>query len=60
MDDVEKIMSSNPRIISKTKVQINLTVNISEKQKAKIERASDNCPIHSSLNLKLKRNVKYN
>ena len=53
-------MSSNPRIISETKVQINLTVNISEKQKAKIERASDNCPIHSSLNLKLKRNVKYN
>jgi uncharacterized OsmC-like protein len=58
--DVEKIMSSNPRMISEIKVQINLPTKISKKNKVIIERVGDNCPIHNSLNPKLKRTIKYN
>ena len=58
--EVEKIMSSNPRRISEIKVQINLPINISKKEKVIIERAGDNCPIHNSLNPKVKRTIKYN
>ncbi len=58
--DVEKIMSSSPRIISEIKIKINLPVKISKKDKTIIERAGDNCPIHNSLNPKVKRTIKYN
>ena len=58
--DVEKIMSSNPRRISEIKIKINLPVKISKKDKTIIERAGDNCPIHNSLNPKVKRTIKYN
>ena len=40
--DVEKIMSSNPRMISEIKVQINLPIKISKKNKVIIERVGDN------------------
>ena len=58
--DVEKIMSSRPRRISEIKIKINLPVKISKKDKTIIERAGDNCPIHNSLNPKVKRTIKYN
>lgn len=58
--DVEKIMSSNPRRISEIRVNINLPLKISQKDKTIIERAGDNCPIHNSLDPKLKRVIKYN
>ena len=58
--DVEKIMSSSPRRISEIKIKINLPVKISKKDKTIIERAGDNCPIHNSLNPKVKRTIKYN
>ena len=58
--DVEKIMSSNPRRISEIRVNINLPLKISQKDKNIIERAGDNCPIHNSLDPKLKRVIKYN
>jgi len=57
--DVEKIISTTPRMISEIKVQINLPLKISKKNKVIIERADDNCPIHNSLNPKLKRTIKY-
>ena len=58
--DVEKIMSSNPRRISEIRVNINLPLKISQKDKTIIERAGNNCPIHNSLDPKLKRVIKYN
>ena len=58
--DVEKIMSSSPRRISEIKIKINLPVKISKKDNTIIERAGDNCPIHNSLNPKVKRTIKYN
>ena len=58
--EVEKIMSSNPRRISEIRVNINLPLKISSEDKAIIIKAGDNCPIHNSLNPKLKRVIKYN
>ena len=58
--EVEKIMSSNPRRISEIRVNINLPLNISSKDKAIIEKAGDNCPVHKSLDPKLRRVIKYN
>ena len=58
--EVEKIMSSNPRRISEIRVKMNLPLKISLKDKAIIEKAGDNCPIHKSLDPKLRRVIKYN
>ena len=53
-------MSSNPRRISEIRVNINLPLKISSEDKAIIIKAGDNCPIHNSLDPKLKRVIKYN
>ena len=58
--DVKKIMSSNPRRISEIRIMINLPINVSPKEKVILEKAGDNCPIHNSLDPRLKRVVKYN
>tara|TARA_B110000003_G_scaffold263217_1_gene286634 strand:+ start:410 stop:805 length:396 start_codon:yes stop_codon:yes gene_type:complete len=58
--EVEKIMSSNPRRISEIRVKMNLPLKISLKDKAIIEKAGDNCPVHKSLDPKLRRVIKYN
>ena len=58
--EVEKIMSSSPRRISEIRVNINLPLKISSEDKAVIIKAGDNCPIHNSLDPKLKRVIKYN
>ena len=58
--DVKKIMSSNPRRISEIRIVINLPINVSPKEKVTLEKAGDNCPIHNSLDPRLKRVVKYN
>lgn len=58
--DVKKIMSSNPRRISEIRIVINLPINVSLKEKVILEKAGDNCPIHNSLDPRLKRVVKYN
>ena len=57
---LKNIISTTPRMISEIKVQINLPLKISKKNKVIIERVGDNCPIHNSLNPKLKRTIKYN
>ena len=57
---LKNIISTTPRMISEIKVQINLPLKISKKNKVIIERADDNCPIHNSLNPKLQRTIKYN
>lgn len=58
--DVKKIMSSNPRRISEIRIVINLPINVSPEEKVILEKAGDNCPIHNSLDPRLKRVVKYN
>lgn len=58
--DVKKIMSANPRRISEIRIVINLPINVSPEEKVILEKAGDNCPIHNSLDPRLKRVVKYN
>ena len=58
--DVKKIMSANPRRISEIRIVINLPINVSPKEKVILEKSGDNCPIHNSLDPRLKRVVKYN
>ena len=58
--DVKKIMSVNPRRISKISILISLPINLSKENKEILENIGDSCPVHNSLDPKLVRDIKYN
>ena len=58
--NVEKIMSTNPRRISKISIAIDLPIKLSEKDKLILEKVGNTCPVHNSLDPKLIREIKYN
>ncbi|MDA0757794.1 MAG: OsmC family protein [Bacteroidetes bacterium] len=58
--NVEKIMSTNPRRISKISIAIDLPIKLSEKDKLILEKVGSTCPVHNSLDPKLIREIKYN
>jgi putative redox protein len=58
--NVGKIMSTNPRRISKVSIAIDLPIKLSEKDKLVLEKVGNTCPVHNSLDPKLIREIKYN
>jgi putative redox protein len=58
--NVGKIMSTNPRRISKVSIAIDLPINLSEKDKLVLEKVGNTCPVHNSLDPKLIIEIKYN
>ena len=58
--NVEKIMSTNPKRISKISIAIDLPIKLSEKDKLILEKVGNTCPVHNSLDPKLIREIKYN
>jgi putative redox protein len=60
--EIEKIMASDPRRISKIIVQIQFPENhnYSDKEKLILERAALNCPVHKSLHPDLEQEVHFN
>jgi putative redox protein len=58
--NVGKIMSTNPRRISKISIAIDLPIKLSEKDKLVLEKVGNTCPVHNSLDPKLIREIKYN
>lgn len=57
--EVEKKMSSNPRIISKIGINIYFVSKISEEDKVKFERAAKTCPVSLSLHPKVNKIIKF-
>ena len=57
--DVKKIMSVNPRRISKISILISLPINLSKENKEILENVGDSCPVHNSLDPKLVIDIKY-
>ncbi|MDA9107359.1 OsmC family protein [Flavobacteriaceae bacterium] len=57
--DVKKIMSVNPRRISKISILISLPINLSKENKEILENIGDSCPVHNSLDPKLVIDIKY-
>lgn len=58
--NVGKIMSTNPRRISKVSIAIDLPIKLSEKDKLVLEKVGNTCPVHNSLDPKLIIEIKYN
>ena len=52
-----KIMSSNPRRISKISITIELPPSSNHPKKEFIEEAMMNCPVHHSLNPEIEKNI---
>ena len=57
--DVKKIMSVNPRRISKISILISLPINLSKENKEILENIGYSCPVHNSLDPKLVIDIKY-
>ena len=59
--NVSKIMSTtSPRRIDRINVIIDIKGKFNQKSKKIIERSANNCPVHHSLNSKIKINLKIN
>lgn len=57
--EVEKKMSSNPRIISEIGLNIYFISKIKKEDKIKYERAAKTCPVSLSLNPKVNKTIKF-
>lgn len=57
--EVEKKMSSNPRIISEIGLNIHFVSKINKEDKIKFERAAKTCPVSLSLNSKVNKIIKF-
>ena len=51
--EVRKIMGENPRRISEIKIEFNFYKSISLKDRKKIEKVAESCPVSNSLSKKL-------
>ena len=56
---VKKIMGSDPRRISKIAIDINMNINIEEKNRKRLERAALLCPVHKSLQPELEKKIRF-
>jgi len=57
--EVEKKMSSNPRIIAEIGLNIYFISKIKKEDKIKYERAAKTCPVSLSLNPKVNKKIKF-
>lgn len=57
--EVEKTMSSSPRMIESITIKLFFKSKLSDKEKKKLERASKTCPVEASLNEKIKKKVEF-
>lgn len=57
--EVEKKMSSNPRIIAEIDLNIYFISKIKKEDKIKYERAAKTCPVSLSLNPKVNKKIKF-
>ncbi len=57
--EVEKIMRTEPRMISEIVVVITFPQNYDKKIKTILERSALNCPVHQSLSEKIKKEIKF-
>ena len=57
--EVEKKMSSNPRIIAEIDLNIYFISKIKKEDKIKYERAAKTCPVSLSLNPKVNKTIKF-
>jgi len=56
---VKKIMGSNPRRITKIKIDIIFPQDYDSKTKAILERAAYNCPVHQSLSKDMEKDISF-
>jgi uncharacterized OsmC-like protein len=57
---ITKIMQSEPRKIAKIEVILNMSIEISEKNKTILERAAMTCPVFLSLHPDIEKDVVFN
>ena len=57
--EVEKIMASNPRRISKIIIRIHFPTNFSDKEKDILERTAKTCPVHFSLHPDIEKEISF-
>ena len=57
--EVEKTMSSSPRMIESITIKLFFKSKLSDKEKKKLERAAKTCPVEASLNEKIKKKVEF-
>ena len=57
--EVEKTMSSSPRMIESITIKLFFKSKLSDKEKKKLERAANTCPVEASLNEKIKKKVEF-
>lgn len=57
--EVEKIMVSNPRRISKIKVGIHFPKNFTVKEKQILEKTAKTCPVHFSLHPEIEKEITF-
>ena len=57
--EVEKTMSSGPRMIESITIKLFFKLKLSDKEKKKLERAAKTCPVEASLNEKIKKKVEF-
>ena len=58
--EITKIMGEKPRRIAEIKVEIYFNRTFSPLEKKVLEKAAHTCPVHQSLNGKLKKNLIFN
>ena len=57
--EVQKKMSANPRRVSDIVVLINIKGNLSDKDKTKLIKAAEHCPVSKSIHPEINKNIKF-
>ena len=56
---VKKTMGTEPRMISQIDIIVNFPTSYDDKIKIILERAANNCPVHTSLSNQIEKNIKF-
>lgn len=56
---VEKVMGTNPRMISDVIIEIEMNKLLSEKDRKRLEKAALACPVHKSLHPDINKKIKF-
>ena len=57
--ELQKKMSANPRRVSDIVVLINIKGNLSDKDKTKLIKAAEHCPVSKSIHPEINENIKF-
>ena len=58
--NITKTMANNPRRIGKIAVEIDIPIELNQKEKMLLSRAAKGCPVHHSLSNNIKIDIKIN